>query len=375
MDASQLLQPVANGVVFGAILALCAIGLTLIYGILNLSSFAHGDTLTFGAYMAFFFGTSLYHGPNLIPVALATAGILAGVVLLDRFTTRKLVRIERVTLLVYAGLVAAYAAYLGLNRPSRWVGTSDAVLVLAALIAVAATVALTVLFEFILWRPLRRKGATVLSLVIASLGLSLVIRNGLQLYFKADPVSLERGVDVSRTYLGVHVSGAQWITIGLAGLVILGVHLFLTRSRTGKAMRALADNRDLARVCGIDVDRIIVYVWVLAAALVALAGVLLCLNSNNTLRIDMGFNVLIPIFAAVLLGGIGSAYGAMLGGLVVGLAMRAGPGIMFVILGETGGPDWLKRDLGNTAYDLAWAFIVLILVLLFRPSGFFGRRA
>ncbi|MEA3201707.1 MAG: neutral amino acid transport system permease protein [Thermoplasmata archaeon] len=375
MDASQILQPLANGVVFGAILALCAIGLTLIYGILNLSSFAHGDTLAFGAYMAFFFGTSLYRGAQIVPLALGAAALLLIAVGADRLWTRRLVRLERWTLLGFAAALALDAAYVRLMQGGAWAGTTDRVLVLAALLAIAATVALTVLFEFVLWRPLRRKGATVLSLVIASLGLSLVIRNGLQMYFGGDQVSLERGVDESATYLGVHVSSAQWLTLLLAAVVILGVHLFMTRARTGKAMRALADNRDLARVCGIDVDRVIVYVWVLAAALVALAGVLLCLNSNNSLRVDMGFNVLIPIFAAVLLGGIGSPYGAMLGGLVVGVAMRAGPGLMFVLLSRTGGPGWLMRDLGNTAYDLAWAFVVLVLVLLFRPQGILGRKA
>ena len=352
VDVGAWLQPVANGVVFGSILALCAIGLTLIYGILNLSSFAHGDTLTFGAYMAFFFGTSLWLGGHVAPIGLGVAGVLGAGVLLDAFWLRRLHRSERWVVAGFAGatgLVALWLALAGTGGP----GTTDRVLVLATLLSIACTVTLTLLLEFVLWRPLRRRGATVLSLVIASLGLALVLRNALQMWFGGDQRSLERGVAVSATYAGVHVSEAQWVTLALAAAIILGVHLFITRTRVGKAMRALADNRDLARVCGIDVDRIVAYVWALAAALVAVAGVLLCLNQNNSLTINMGFGVLIPIFAAVLLGGIGSPYGAMLGGLVVGLAMRLGPG----------------------KYDLAWAFIVLVAVLLIRPQGLLGRKA
>jgi len=353
VDLSAWLQPVANGLVFGAILALCAIGLTLIYGILNLSTFAHGDTLTFGAYMAFLFGTSLYLGARIVPLALGVAIVIGLAVLADRLWTRKLARLERWVLAGFALALALDAAYVQWRQPGAWLGTTDRVLVLATLLGIAATVLLSVLLELALWRPLRRRGATVLSLVIASLGLSLILRNAIQMAFGGDQVSLQRTVDASRSYLGVYVSNAQWLTLALAALVILGVHLFMSRTRTGKAMRALADNRDLARVCGIDVNRVVVHVWVLAAALVALAGVLLCLNQNNSLRTDMGFNVIIPIFAAVLLGGIGSPYGAMVGGLVVGLAMRIGP----------------------AKYDIAWAFLVLVAVLILRPQGILGRKA
>lgn len=337
---------------FGSILALCAIGLTLIYGILNLSSFAHGDTLTFGAYMAFFFGTGLWLGDRVGAIGLGVALGLAALMALDAWVVRRLYASERWVVLGFAAATGALALWVLVAGPGG-PGTTNRILVLAALLSILCTVTLTVLFEFALWRPLRRRGATVLSLVIASLGLSLVLRNALQIWFGGDQVSLERGVPISTEYAGVYMSGAQWVTIGLAAAIILGVHLFVKRTRVGKAMRALADNRDLARVCGINVDRIVVYVWILAAALVAVAGVLLCLNQNNSLTVGMGFGILIPIFAAVLLGGIGSPYGAMLGGLVVGLAMRLGPG----------------------KYDLAWAFLVLVAVLLFRPQGFLGRKA
>jgi branched-subunit amino acid ABC-type transport system permease component len=353
MDAVTFAQYVANGVVFGAILALCAIGLTLIYGILNLSSFAHGDTLTFGAYMTLFFGAGVYAGRQDLLLwgggaALALGAIAGG----DLAWPRRLTRHERAALGGFAAILAlatVAAAVSGVGGGD----TTDTILVLALLLSIVATVALTVGFEFVLWRPLRRKRATVLSLVIASLGLSLVLRNALQQFFGGDYQSLARPVVESETYFGVRVSDAQWITLALTLALIAGVHVFLTRSRTGKAMRALADNRDLARVCGIDVDRVIVYVWVLAAALVAIAGVLLALNQNNNVNINMGFGIIIPIFAAVLLGGVGSPYGAMMGGLVVGVAMKLAP----------------------AKYDLAVAFLVLAATLLVRPQGILGRKA
>jgi branched-subunit amino acid ABC-type transport system permease component len=351
-DLVQLAQSVANGIVFGAILALCAIGLTLVYGILNLSNFAHGDTLTLGAYMTFLFGTTLWLGAHVSWWGLGVGLALAAIMALDAFVTRKLRRLERGVVLAFAGVLAAQASFVLLRDPSP-AATTDPVLVLAALLAIAATVVFYVLLEFALWRPLRRRGATVLSLVIASLGLSIVMRGALQLWFGGDQVSLQRGTVASSAFAGVLLSRSDVATVVIAALLILGVHLLLAYTRIGKAMRALADNRDLARVCGIDVDRTVVYVWVLAAALVAVAGVLLCLKQNNSLTIGMGFGVLIPIFASVLLGGLGSPYGAMVGGLVVGLAMRLGP----------------------AKYDLAWAFLVLIAVLLIRPQGILGRKA
>lgn len=353
LDVTTFLQSLANGVVFGAILALCAIGLTLVYGILDLSNFAHGDMVTFGAYMALFFGIGIYSGHQHLELfALAFALLLGVLVGLDRWRWRRLTKTEARVLLGFAGLLLVVVAFLyAFGRGG--VGTTNRVLFLAALLSVAASVLLSLGFEFALWRPLRRRGATLMSLVIASLGLSFLLRNGIQQVFGGEYRALARPVDVAETYFGVYISGVQFVALGVTALVIAGVHLLLTRTRTGKAMRALADNRDLAKVCGIDVDRTIVYVWSLAAALVAIAGVLLALVGNNNVNVNMGFAILIPIFASVVLGGIGSAYGAMLGGLVVGIAMKLAP----------------------SRYDLAGAFLVLILVLLFRPRGILGRKA
>lgn len=351
-DLPLFFQFLANGVVYGAILAMCAIGLTLVYGILNLSNFAHGDMLTFGAYIALFFGVSTYAGrEGLLPVAGIVGVACLALPAADRAWRRKLTRTEAVSIAGFGMLLLAATAWVALAGAG--VGTTDRILLVAALLSVAATVVLSLGMEVVLWRPLRKRGATVLSLVIASLGLSLVLRNALQVFFGGDYRSLERPVDEAATYLGVHISGAQWFTFASAIVIIGLVHVFLTYTKTGKAMRALADDRDLARACGIDVDRIILYVWAIAAALVAIAGVLLTLIANNNVNINMGFSLLIPIFAAVVLGGVGSPYGAMLGGFVVGIAMKLAP----------------------TRYDLAVAFVVLIAVLLVRPQGILGRRA
>lgn len=353
MDLTPFFQSLANGVSLGAILALCAIGLTLVYGILNLSSFAHGDFLTFGAYGALYFGVAGWAGrDHLTLIGLAVGFVLVGGALVDRFATKRLRRSELVAVGGFGGLVLAATTFLLAFGPGGE-GSTVRVLVLAALLAVAVTVAVHMLLEILLWRPLRRRRATVLSLVIASLGLAILVRNALQQSFGGDYRSLARPSDPAPSYFGVYVSNEQVVTLVATVLLILAVHLLLTRTRSGKAMRALADNPDLARVCGIDVDRVILYVWAIAGALVALAGLFLSLLQNNNVHVNMGFGILIPIFAAVVLGGIGSPYGAMVGGLVVGVAMRIGP----------------------AKYDLAAAFLVLIAVLVFRPQGLFGRKA
>lgn len=349
---TEWLQLLANGIVLGSILALCAIGLTLVYGILDLANFAHGDLLTFGAYGALFFGVASWWGsPHLVEVSIILGVVLVVAAQADRAWPRKLDATERWVVTGFGIALALGGALLAIAGRGG-AGTTTRVLIVASLLAIFFTVLLSVVLELILWRPLRKRRSTILSLVIASLGLSLVIRAGLQVYFGGDFRSLTRPIDIAGTYGGVSLSNAHIVTIGTAVAVIVLVHLLLTRTRVGKAMRALSDNRDLARVCGIDVDRVIVYVWILASALVAIGGVMLTLVQNNSLNVNMGFSILIPIFASVVLGGVGSAYGAMAGGLIVGIAMRIVP----------------------AEYDLAAAFGVLILVLLVRPQGIFGGK-
>ena len=349
------MQYVANGVAFGAILALGAIGLSLVYGILGLSNFAHGDFLTFGAFMALFFGVTVYPGnASLVTVALVLGLALVVVALADRFATKRLTRAERWTALAVGLALAGYAAFLAFAPGPP--GTTNRVLALATLLAVVLTVALTVGLEFAVWRPLRRKRATLLTLVIVSIGVSFIVRNGLQMYFGGDSKQFDRPQRVADEFFGVLISSTHQLTFVAAIVLIGAIHFFLRYTRTGKSMRAVADNLDLARVSGIDVDRVVVYVWAIAGALVGVAGVLLALYNNNNLFVNMGFGVIIPLFASVILGGIGSPYGAALGGLVVGVAMKTSA-------------LWL-----GTQYELASAFIILAAMLLVRPQGLLGVK-
>jgi neutral amino acid transport system permease protein len=292
VDAGTVVAFFANGLVFGSILALAAVGLSLVYGILRLSNFAHGDFLTFGAFAAL-------------------------------LTTR----------------------WLPVN------GVSNSALVLASLVSILATIALVIGLEFLVWRPLRRRGATVLALIIVSIGLGIVIRNVLLLEFGGGIHFFDRPTPVSDLLLGVPVSNPQRFTIVVAAILVAALHVFLRYTRTGKAMRAVSDNLDLARVSGIDVDRIVLYVWGICGGLVAVAGVLLTLVNNNTMHVNMGFGLILPLFAAVILGGIGSPYGAIVG---IGMKMSA---------------IWIGNE-----YEFASAFILLILVLLIRPTGILGVR-
>jgi branched-subunit amino acid ABC-type transport system permease component len=291
---TQLLQLIANGLVTGSIIALAAVGVSLIYGILRIVNFAHGDYLVVGAYVAL-------------------------------------------------------AVNIG------WGGS----IVLAALAAVAATAALAAGLEFALWRPLRRKDAGLFSFFIAAIGLALVLRH--VVFLVGDPGPRRYDVDVFQVYDlgGVRLSQSQLIAIGIAFAAIVLVALMLARTGLGKAMRALSDNRALAAVAGIDVDRTVVLTWVLAGGLAGIAGLLQALILN-AFTPNFGFLLLLPIFAAVVLGGIGSAYGALVGGLALGLVMELS--------------TWNALAGGAPAvYKPVVAFGVLIVVLLFRPQGVFGK--
>jgi neutral amino acid transport system permease protein len=286
---SELAQLGANGLVTGSILAMAAVGVSLVYGILRIVNFAHGDYLTFGAYIA---------------------------------------------LLVNVG----------------WHGD----IVLAAVGAVVVTALLATGLEFALWRPLRRKQAGVFSLFIAAIGLALVLRHTIFLVAGARPRRYD--VDVFQVYeVGpIRLSQSQAVAVGIALPAIVLVGLMLARTGLGRAMRALADDRSLAAVAGIDVDRTVVVTWALAGGLAGVAGLLqaLILNAFNP---NFGSMLLLPIFAAVVLGGIGNAYGALSGGILLGVVIECST--LFI----------------DSRWKTAIGFVVLILVLIIRPQGIFGK--
>ncbi|HVL48468.1 MAG TPA: hypothetical protein VM889_07925 [Candidatus Thermoplasmatota archaeon] len=406
---ADVIQYGVNGVALGSVIALAAIGLTLIYGILNLANFAHGDLLAVGAYGAFFFSVSVPPveaafwalGLAVVLAAVGVAGLLAPPTrgrsagswragLLEPSEARAAV----------VGAAALAAAVLGLSLPARglalpalagalalgaaalvvarrrtargrgsdvaWAlgggGTALAAwalaspFFLAAALGAAAAVVVAVLFEAVVWRPLRARRATILTLLIVSIGVAFIVRNAIAIRFGSDFLNYARPLELPWRVGPAIFTVDQATTLVVAAAAIAGVHAFLAFTRTGKALRALADNPDLARLSGMDVNRLVVALWILAAGLAGLAGALLPLN-NFAVSPGVGFTLLLTLFAAVILGGIGSAYGAMAGGLVIGVVME------------------LVAGLASPDYKFAASFAVLILVLLVRPQGILGGRA
>jgi len=277
-----------NGLSLGSVYALGAVGLTLVYGILKLVNFAHGEFLTFGAYTAFVVNVSLG-----LPLLL---GVLAAMV-----TT----------------------ALLGLA------------------------------FERLMWGPMRARRAGLLQLLLMSIGLAFLVRYGIQ--FFAGTEIRQLGVDRTATasFLGLRLGQAELITIIVGFVVLSAIGLMLKFTLLGKRMRALADDIDLAETAGIDTSRVVLYTWILAGASAGLAGVLL--GSVTDVRPELGFGILLAIFAAVILGGIGDAFGALIGGLVLGVVI-----------------EWSTLFI-DFRYKLAVGFIVLIVVLIVRPQGILGK--
>jgi len=285
----QFLQRLAAGLNFGLLIALAAIGITLIFGTTGLNNFAHGEMVTFGAIVAWIF-----------------------------------------------------AVLLGLN------------IFLAMVIALVLGGVFGYLNDWLLWRPLRRKGVKLVQAMIVSIGLAIALRYFYLMNIGGDTKTMSVGLSDAVVLGPVRITTGSLLSMVISVVVLLLVGLFLTRTRIGKATRAVSDNPSLAAASGIDVDRIIRIVWVIAGALAALAGVMLALYRQVSW--DMGFQVLLLMFAAVTLGGLGSAYGALVGSIVVGL---------FVELSTLFIPPDLKY---------AAALVVLIVVLLVRPQGILGRK-
>jgi neutral amino acid transport system permease protein len=289
----RFLQALTNGVKFGVIIAMAAIGLSLIFGTTRLINFAHGEMVTFGAIVAFYFNATAT-GPRIH-------------------------------------------------------------LALAALIAIAAGAALGFSLERGLWRPLRARRVGLFQMLIISIGLMFVIRHILVIFYGSR----------SRQYVGFAVQTpleigpiritARDLTILVLSLVILlAVAAMLERTKLGKAMRAVADNRNLAESSGIDVQRVILLIWVMGGGLAAAGGVFLGTVENVSWL--MGFRLLLLMFAGVILGGLGTAYGAMVGSLVVGIVTEVS------VL-------WFSSEL-----KLVWGLAALIIILLVRPQGILGIK-
>ena len=287
----QVISRVIYGLNFGLMLGLAAVGLSLVFGTTGLSNFAHAEMVTFGALAAFFVSAVLGLP---IWIAIPVAVVLSG------------------------------AMGWGLDSG--------------------------------LWRPLRRRGLGLVQLMIVSIGLSLAARYVFQFFAGGGTTQLP-GFDSPKIKLfgATSLSVIDMASMVLSIVVILGFAWWLMNSQTGKATRAISDNPDLAAASGIDVDRVIRTVWVVAAAMAGLSGVLWAYFRPG-IKWDMGAQILLLIFAAVTLGGLGTAFGALLGSLVVGLLVEVSSLVI---------PSDLKY---------VGALVVLIVILLVRPQGILGRK-
>ena len=286
-------QLIVNGIALGSIIALGAVGLTLTYGILRLSNFAHGDFMTLGAFVAW----TLNMSP--IPV---------------------------------------------LNN--IWV---------SMIVGIGATVGVALLSEAILWKRMRRVRATATTLVIISIGLALFLRNGILLIWGSDAKRYNLPVSEAIDLFGIKIKFYNLVVLGLAIVAIVGLHFLLQNTKIGKAMRAVADDIDLARVTGIDVEKVVLWTWIISASLTGLGGQMFGLITN--VRPEMGWFLIMPMFAAVTLGGIGNPYGAIAGAFIIGIAQEVSVPIV------------------GSQYKLAIALILMVLTLLFRPQGLFKGTA
>lgn len=289
----QAIQLAVDGIKLGMIIAMSSIGLSLIYGTTALVNFAHGEMVTFGAMAAYLFHASGAFG-------FETSLILAGVL---------------------AVLMSAVAGGL---------------------------------FNGLVWRPLRNSGASLISALVVSIGFSIFFRYVI-LYIFGGRDGFYRDYRIQEKWdLG-------WFTLApkdafimiFSTLVLVGVGIGLEKTRAGKAMRAVADNRDLAESSGIDVEKVISWVWIGGSALAGLGGVLFA--TTEAVGWEMGFRILLLMFAGVTLGGLGTAYGALFGSLVIGVFIQTSTLV-------------IPSDLKNVG-----ALLMLVVVLLVRPQGLLGR--
>lgn len=289
----RALQLAVDGAKLGLLIAMCAIGLSLIYGTTGLTNFAHGEMVTFGAMSAYLFHmTGVFGWQSSLLVAALFATVLGG----------------------FGGF----------------------------------------LFNEGVWRPLRNRGASLISALVVSIGFSILLRY-VMLYIFGGRDGFYRDYRIQeRVDFGWFELAPKdiWI-MGLAIVVLVGVASALQFTRIGKAMRAVADNRDLAASSGIDVEKVIRWVWISGSALAALGGVMFA--TTEAIGWEMGFRILLLMFAGVTLGGLGTAYGALFGSLIVGIFIQTSTLV-------------IPSDMKNVG-----ALLMLVVVLLVRPQGLLGR--
>ena len=287
----QILQYLINGISIGAVYAIIALGYTMVYGIAKMLNFAHGDVIMVGAYISF-----------------------------------------------------CVTNYLGLSA------------IVSIVAAMAICTLLGILIEGLAYKPLR--GTPSLAVLITAIGVSYFLQIAAQLIWGAAPKNFTSVVTMSPIKLfdgGLVITGEAILTVVVSALVMVGLTLFTAKTKTGKAMRAVSENRDAAQLMGINVNRTISTTFAIGSALAAVAGVLLC-STVPTLQPTTGSMPGIRAFTAAVIGGIGSMPGAMLGGVLLGVI------------------ETFSKKYISTEFSDAIVFAVLIVILLVKPAGLLGKQ-
>jgi len=293
------------GVVLGSIITLGAVGLTLIYGIARFGNFAHGDLMTLGAYLALLLTTQIFPA-------------------------------------------------LGVSDNHLGPLSFGWVMLVSFMPAMAITSLVAVAVDQLVYRRMRHLRVPSVMLSMASLAIAFILRSLIYIAWGPDFHFYTSGLrPMLMLPLGIKLRPDQIFIIVTSWSLVIALYLFLQRTKMGKALRAMADNPDLARISGIPTEQMTTWTWIIGGGMAAAGGILLGIDSQ--VRPEMGWILLLPLFAAVVLGSIGNAYGALVGGLIIGIVQQVST-------------QWLLP-----AYKPAVAFAVLIIILLFRPQGIFGK--
>ena len=301
-----MLDQLGNGLLLGIIISVASVALSLLYGVTRIVNFAHGEIIALGAIATLFFSSPLDYR----------------VLFLEKFSP------------------------LGLN------------FVISCFLAILVCGFFGGLLEVFLFRPLRKNDVGNIAVLVVTIGLSILVRH-LYLLFATGrvqnfPLELQR----RQTYLFFDMTPRNFNVLIAGIIVMIIVGLLLTYTRLGKAMRAVRDSEELSSVSGINSDNIILLTWVASSMLAGLAGIFQA--TINDVRWNMGFLILLLIFAGTVLGGIGTSFGAMVGGFMIGILVQVSVGLPFME--------------GHAEAKNAVALAVMILILLFRPQGIFGQK-
>ena len=302
-----MLELTVYGIVFGSIISLGAIGLTLVYGIIRFANFAHGDLMTAGAYIALF-------------------------------------------------MVTGVLGWLGVPDTNFGMLSFGWRMLIAFPVAMLVVACVAIALDRILYRKLREKKSHAVILCMSSLGAAFILRMLILIFWGADSLFYRPGMlrPAIEFPFGVKIRPDQILILFVVFALVVLLHLYLQKTKMGKAMRATADNMELALVSGIDTERVIILTWAVGGALAAAGGILYGIDVQ--LHPYMGWNFLIPLFAATILGTIGNVYGALVGGLIIGVAEQVSTAFLL------------------PTYKPAVAFVLMILILLVRPKGIFGGK-